>query len=206
MKRLPVVPTLVVALAVAAMIALGVWQLQRARWKERLLARYETNLTLPPTSFPKTGPVPEDAMFRKSQINCLRVAEWRTEGGRAANGRAGYRHIAACVTGAEGQGALIDMGVANDPKFKPAWSGGIVDGRVTTEPSQASLLGGLLGTAPVLRPMLVADRAGPGLTASAQPRTDDVPNNHRAYAVQWFVFAGIALAIYLIALRRRVFP
>jgi surfeit locus 1 family protein len=206
MKRLPVVATLVVTLAVAAMIALGVWQLQRAQWKERLLARYEANLRMPTTTFPRTGPVPEDAMFRKSQVNCLRVAEWRTEGGRAANGQAGYRHIAACATGAEGQGALIDMGVTKDPKFEPNWTGGIVDGRITTEPDHASLIAGLFGKAPVLRPMLVADRPAPGLAVSAPPRTDDVPNNHRAYAVQWFVFAGVALAIYLIALRRRVFP
>jgi surfeit locus 1 family protein len=206
MKPLTIIPTVVVALAVAAMIALGVWQLQRAQWKERLLARYEINLKLLPTTFPKTGPVPEDAMFRTSQVNCLRVTEWRTEGGRTANGQSGYRHIAACMTGAEGQGALVDLGVAKDPKFKPTWTGGIVDGRITTEPNHASLIAGLFGNAPVLRPMLVADRPAPGLIASAPPRTDDVPNNHRAYAVQWFIFAGIALAIYLIALRRRVFP
>jgi surfeit locus 1 family protein len=206
MKRLPVIPTLIVLVAVAAMVALGVWQLQRAQWKERLLARYATNLQLPPTTFPKTGPVPDDTMFRTSQVNCLRIAAWRTEGGQAASGRAGYRHIADCVTGAEGQGALVDMGVASDPAFKPQWTGGIVDGRITTEPDHASLIGKLSGNGPVLRPMLIAAKAAPGLAASAPPRTDDVPNNHRGYAVQWFLFASIALGIYMIALRRRVFP
>jgi surfeit locus 1 family protein len=200
MKRLP---TILVALAVAAMIGLGIWQLQRAAWKERLLAQYATNMRQPATVFPKTGPVPETAMFRLSQVNCLRVTEWRTEGGRAANGKAGYRHIAACTTGAEGQGALIDMGVTSDPKFKPGWTSGIANGRITTEPDHASLIGKLFGAGPVLRPMLVAATPASGLSASAPPRTDDVPNNHRAYAVQWFIFAGIALIIYFIALRRR---
>ena len=40
MRRLPLLPTLVVAGAVAVMIGLGIWQLQRAAWKERLLAEY----------------------------------------------------------------------------------------------------------------------------------------------------------------------
>jgi len=39
-KRLPVIPTIMVVLAVAAMIGLGIWQLQRAQWKEGLIARY----------------------------------------------------------------------------------------------------------------------------------------------------------------------
>ncbi len=30
-----------------------------------------------------------------------------------------------------------------------------------------------------------------------------MPNNHLAYAVQWFLFAAIAGAIYVLALRRR---
>ena len=38
-RRLPVIPTIVVAAAVAVMIGLGMWQLQRAKWKEGLLAR-----------------------------------------------------------------------------------------------------------------------------------------------------------------------
>ena len=203
MKRIPVMSTIIVTLAVAAMIGLGVWQLRRADWKEAKLARYAQNLTLPPTAFPTTGPVPEDAMFRKSQVNCLSVAEWRTEGGRTPTAQPGYRHIAQCVTGAEGQGALIDMGVAADPQFRPDWKGGIVDGLITTEPDHTSLIGKLFGKGQVLRPMLVADRPAPRLAASAPPRVDDIPNNHRAYAVQWFLFAAVALVIYVLALRKR---
>ena len=39
MRRVPVLPTLLVLGAVAIMIGLGVWQLHRLRWKEELLAR-----------------------------------------------------------------------------------------------------------------------------------------------------------------------
>lgn len=205
MKRLPIVPTMIVLMAVAAMIALGVWQLQRATWKEALIARYTANRNLPPMAYPPLGPVADDALFRKSRVTCLRVSAWRTEGGSTPSGQPGYRHIAECVTGAEGPGALIDMGVAADPKFVPVWKGGVVDGLITTEPNHASLLSGVFGTKRVLRPMLVADVPGPNMAASAPPSVDGISNNHLAYAVQWFIFAALALVIYGLALRRRGF-
>ena len=39
-RRLPILPTILVAAAVVVMIGLGVWQLSRAEWKERLIAQY----------------------------------------------------------------------------------------------------------------------------------------------------------------------
>jgi cytochrome oxidase assembly protein ShyY1 len=131
------------------------------------------------------------------------VSSWRTEGGRTPGGQAGYRHIASCVTGAEGPGALIDMGVSADPAQKLGWNGGIVDGLITTEPSHKSLIGRLFGRTMPLRAMLVADVPAPGLAASTPPDPSVIPNNHLAYAVQWFIFAGVALLIYVLALRRR---
>ena len=51
--RFPLLPTLLVAAAVATMIALGLWQLRRADEKEALQARYERNLALPPIALPR---------------------------------------------------------------------------------------------------------------------------------------------------------
>jgi surfeit locus 1 family protein len=50
---------------------------------------------------------------------------------------------------------------------------------------------------------LVAAEPGPGLAASAPPSPDSIPNNHLSYAIQWFLFAGIAGVIYILALRKR---
>src|SRR3546814_3309693 len=36
---------------------------------------------------------------------------------------------------------------------------------------------------------LVSDRAAAGLEPAQPPSLDDVPNNHFAYAIQWFLFA-----------------
>ena len=51
--------------------------------------------------------------------------------------------------------------------------------------------------------MIVSDTPAPGLKPTAQPNPADIPNNHFSYAVQWFLFAGVATIIYIIALRRR---
>lgn len=204
MKRLPLIPTIVVAIAIAVMIGLGVWQLQRASQKDALLALYNANLRQPAMAFPRTAPVPAEAMFRASSVMCVEVVGWRTSGGRAEDGTTGYRHIAQCRTGGgEGPGALVDMGVARDPKVKPVWSGGEVAGIITTEPDSTSLIGKLFGRARALAPMLVATTPAQGLQASARPSPENVPNNHIAYAGQWFFFALAAGVIYFLALRRR---
>lgn len=204
MKRPPpVIATIVVLIAAAMMVALGVWQLHRAKEKEALLAALSANIAKPPVAYREPGPVRPDMLFRKSSALCLSVTGWRVEGGRTPSGQPGYRHIAECRTGAEGPGLLADMGVSADPKFAPAWQGGPVDGIIASEPDHRSVLSLLSRRKIVLRPMLVADRPAPGLAASAPPSPAAIPNNHRAYAVQWFVFAGLALLIYGLALRRR---
>ena len=50
---------------------------------------------------------------------------------------------------------------------------------------------------------LVATEPVAGLRQSQPPALEDIPNNHLSYAVQWFLFAGIALVIFLLALRGR---
>lgn len=188
MKRLPLVPTIFVALAVAMMIALGVWQLQRARWKEGLLAQYAAAQNLPPVALPPVPDARNPPLFRRAAAMCLSVASWRAMAGRSAAGAPGWSHVAQCRTGIEGPGLAVDIGWSRDAE-NPAWRGGRVSGRLAPDRAQ------------IYR--LVADTPAPGLAASAPPSLDLIANNHRAYAVQWFVFAALALLIYALALRRR---
>lgn len=206
MRRLPVIATTVVALAVATMIALGVWQLDRLREKEAALTRYAANMTLPATAYPRSDPTDATYLFRRLSATCLRVVRWQVTGGRLADDRPGWRHIASCATGAEGPGLVVDMGVAADPAARPDWSGGPVEGIATWEPVSTSALGQWLGNTSPPRLMIVADTPAPGLAPSPRPDPAGVPNNHLAYAVQWFLFAGIAVIIYGLVLRRRLTP
>ena len=204
--RIPLIPTILVALAVLTMIGLGVWQFQRRAEKEAALALAAANPGRPAVTFPKLPPVDPAILFRPSSLFCLRVVGWQVEAGRAADGSTGYRHIAQCATGAEGPGALVAIGVGQKPDDKPNWTGGQVSGWISQEPDHRALLTRIGGRQAPLRPMLIAREAPAGLKAAAPPSTADVPNNHLAYAVQWFFFAAVAVAIYILALRRRNAP
>jgi cytochrome oxidase assembly protein ShyY1 len=92
---------------------------------------------------------------------------------------------------------------ALDPKFRSTWTGGVARGTIATEPDHNSLVARLLGRGDVLLPMLVSSEAAPGLQPSARPTPDSVPNTHAWYALQWFLFAGLAALIYVLALKRR---
>lgn len=199
--KLPLVPTIVVAVAVAAMVALGVWQLDRKAQKEAAIAQFAANISLPPRPFPATG-IGDAALFRKSSILCARVTGWRSESGRSATGMRGWRLIADCATGSEGLSIPVQLGVAKDAAARPAWTGGRVAGFISHAPDHRSLIAGLFDHRPK-RLMLVAATPPAGLAPNPGPDLSAVPNNHVAYAVQWFAFAAIAAIIYLLALRRR---
>jgi surfeit locus 1 family protein len=189
-RRLPVIPTIVVVAAAALMIGLGVWQLQRAKWKEGLLARYAAAEKLPPIAFP-TVPL-RDAqlpLFRHATGVCLRVVGQRAAVGENMAGEPGYAHIVDCTTGAEGPGMSVEVGWSKNPNAKVNWSGGPVSG--------------VIGPDRRTRMRLVAASAPPGLEPSAPPSIASIPNNHRSYALQWFAFAAIALLIYGLAVRGR---
>jgi cytochrome oxidase assembly protein ShyY1 len=203
MRRLvPIVPTIIVALAVLLMVRLGFWQLHRLHEKEALLARYAANAAKPPLPVAALFPIPDDALYRRSSAYCLNVVKWQAEAGRAVDGTSGWRHIASCRTGAEGPGIVVDVGVSAD-STAPVWNGGPVSGRLTQAPNSQPLVARLLGKPIVSSPMIVSDKAAPGLKPTAQPNPSDIPNNHLAYAVQWFLFAGVALIIYGILLWQR---
>lgn len=201
MRRLPVIPTIIVALAVATMIALGIWQLQRARWKEALLADYGRAMAMPAVDLDPLlasgRPLPE-LSFRRALVTCdARDAAVAAQAGRNAADVAGQAYYIPCRPGASGEaGRLrINAGWAERPDAARRLTlSGIVAGR----------LGAVGADGPIT--LVAATPAAPLATASAPPDLAAIPNNHRSYAVQWFAFALTAAVIYLLALRRRKAP
>jgi cytochrome oxidase assembly protein ShyY1 len=190
-RKLPLLPTLVVAVAVAMLIALGFWQLRRAGEKEALLAQYRAAQNLPPISFP-TSPIGSDRLplFRYSTGVCLRPVSKRSTAGENRHGEPGYVMIVDCSTGAEGPGMSVELGWSKNPNVVVKWPGGPVSGIIAPDRKT--------------RMRLVAATSPPGLEPSAPPSIDQIPNNHRSYAVQWFLFALIAAVIYALALRKKL--
>jgi surfeit locus 1 family protein len=202
MKRFPVIATILVGLAIATMIALGIWQLERRGEKEALLAQLAANQHLAPIAFPAI-PVGDELLFRRASVFCLMPVAWQSRGGRDALGNPGWRQIASCSTGAEGPGVMVQIGIALTADAKPAWRGGKVSGYISHAPSDVPMIVAAFSHAPKTL-MLVADPPLAGLAANPSADLSSVPNNHLAYAVQWFLFALVAGVIYAIALWRRL--
>lgn len=182
--RVPFLPTIIVILAAATMVALGVWQLGRADEKAALLASYEAaGESAALVEFPLAGDG-SDLLFRRSALNCMRVTRSEPVAGTAANGAKGWAMRVTCVTG-NGTQVLVDLGFTRDLSM-PEWSGGPVVGVIAPGPR------------------LVADPPAANLYPLAKPDPGDLPNNHLSYAVQWFIFAATALVIYTIAVRARM--
>jgi cytochrome oxidase assembly protein ShyY1 len=195
-RRLPIIPTVIVTAAVAVMIALGVWQLQRASWKERMLAELGAAQSLPAIDLDRliAEGRGEPVAFRKAIVTCRSgelTAALRV--GRNLRGTTGYSYFLPCRPGAAGlAGRLqVNAGWSQSPNGSLRLT---MDAPVT----------GTIGTAEEDGPIILTSDAPIGpLQASAPPSVDEIPNNHMAYAFQWFFFAGTAALIYLLALRRR---
>ncbi|HEV2818754.1 MAG TPA: SURF1 family cytochrome oxidase biogenesis protein [Allosphingosinicella sp.] len=197
MRRLPIVPTLIVALAVATMIGLGVWQLQRARWKEGLLAQYAAAQAMPAVDL---DPLLDGRArlpplsFRRALVTChADNAAPEIRAGRSAAGAPGQAYYLPCRPGAAGLAGRLRVNAGWAPRPDAVR-------RLSLEGLVAGRLGAVGEDGPVI---LTAAGAAPPLVPSRPPGLDTIPNNHRLYALQWFFFAAAAFVIYLLALRGR---
>ena len=196
MKRLPILATLVVLVAVATMVGLGLWQIGRAEEKEAAIARIAQNVRA--SAIPVTRDLDLGAnLLRPATVRCGGTSPTRLAGA----GKYGFRVITECDAGL-GQPLAVQLGTVRLPTQPASWTGGEVRGYLAQAPDNRSLLRQLFDHRPVGM-MVVADPPLGGLAANPSAGLDDIPNNHRSYAVQWFSFAAIALVIYALALRRR---
>ena len=109
--RLPLWPTLFVALAVPVMLGLGVWQLQRAQWKAALLAHLAAAEAQPRLELGDAR-LHDGLGFRAVSVwvDCPAQSA-RARAGRSRSGAAGYVMIIACRTG-QGEPLLVNAGWA----------------------------------------------------------------------------------------------
>lgn len=200
-KRIPIIPTLLVLAAVAVMMRLGFWQLDRMEQKEAMLAQYTASQA--DSSYFPYGKLPADgsAAFRRVAVWCSSVEPATMQAGRNAQGEVGWVQLVRCSIGGDWPNSPIKQ---PDVVYQPAdvalgW---------TREPRLAEWQGGKVeGIAAPYGPLgyrIIADPPLAGLEANARPDPNNIPNNHLSYAVQWFLFALTALVIYGIALRKRL--
>lgn len=184
LRRLPIVATVLVLASVITMVWLGVWQLDRMGQKNALLERYTT---IAPDAaviaYPQTEAALEEMLYRRIATQCETVSGISSMAGTNRAGAKGWAHLASCAL-SSGAKADVALGWTRTPAA-PEWAGGAVTG--------------------ILAPggRIVADPPLAGLAPLIAPDPADLPNNHLAYAGQWFLFALTALVIYGLALRRK---
>ena len=194
----------------AVLVSLGFWQLARLDWKESLLAEMDARLAAEPVHLP-AAPTPGTDRFTAIRVTGRVEAPGIAVFGTWRGAGAGYRIINPLRTDA-GRVVLLDRGVAAAPDAAAR----IPEERIAVEghldwpegpAAPPSEPGGTWTTRNVdalaealdAEPVLVVARATSDPVGAVPPvaiETAGIPNNHLAYAVQWFglalVWAGMA--------------
>jgi surfeit locus 1 family protein len=232
-RGFPVGLTIATVIAMAILIALGVWQLQRLKWKEGLLAHIAALQSAP------ARPVEPvlDALSQGRDVDFTRVAASCPGLGAAPfvemygiiQGQAGARLISACeVASARYRTVLVDRGFVPDtvsarPAVDPAAKAPMTVTGVLRRPERGNLF------TPANRPerWYLRDADGMARQLHAQtpapyflmvetvtnpefkalvpaPLPTDIPNRHFEYALTWFGLAGALAGVYGAAVFKRM--
>ncbi|WP_395942693.1 SURF1 family protein [Brevundimonas sp.] len=226
MRRFPWILTLLTAAALVLLVGLGVWQVERLKWKEGLIAAADAAAAEPPVPLDQLRGE-GDLEFRKALIVCpgLATAAY-VELQSIHDGEAGVRLISACRPVDADFSLLIDRGFIADgvtarPRvvestlplvlvgefrsFDPPGSmspppmNGRFYARDTAAMAKALKVTGTVRPEAVFAITAINPEL-PQLRASAPPAA--FSNNHFGYALTWFGLA-IALAGFYVALLRR---
>ena len=202
-------------LAIALLLSLGVWQLQRLQWKTALIERVEAGLLAPPVSAP--GPadwatVSFDAEYRRVEVQG-RYLPGDDILVKAVTARGSGFWVMSAFETAEGWRLFINRGFVPDDRKSPAdrprpdgeqdvtgllrltQPGGAflrdndpVDGRWFSRDTLA--MAETLKLGGVAPYFIDADASGNGLPVGGLTVVS-FPNRHFGYAMTWFGLAGV---------------
>ena len=212
MRRFPWILTLLTVAALVLLVGLGVWQVERLKWKEGLIAAAEAAAAKPPEPLDQVL-ADGDLEFRKALIVCpgLATAPY-VELQSIHEGQAGVRLISACKPAGAAFSLLIDRGFVADgvsAEFRrfdppggltPAPANGRFYARDTAAMAQALKVQGSVRPEAVFA-VTQTNPEFAALTPSAPPAA--FSNNHFGYALTWFGLAIALLGFYVALLRRR---
>ena len=231
MKRFPWILTVLTAAALAALLSLGVWQVQRLKWKEGLIDTAAAAAARPPA--PLADVLADvssggDVEFRKAIIVCpgLATAAY-VELQSIHDGEAGVRLISACRPPEGDQTLLVDRGFVADtvsarPRVLASTLPTVFVGELRRTPAPSAMapplannrfyardnaaMAQVLGASGPVSPLTVfattaTNPEWAALRPSAPPAA--FSNNHLGYALTWFGLAIALIGFYVALLRRR---
>lgn len=212
------VPTLITLFLLAVLVGLGTWQVQRAAWKENLLATMGTRRLEAPINLTTTKTINTDLNYR-SAIAEGRFAHDKTLYLQAISqtGEGGY-NILTPLKLHDGQWLLVNRGfVPYDKKqaaalpknkirivgvlrspAKPGWM------RPANQPAtnvwyslDLSAMAKAAGI-PTFMPYVLEAAASPqaGVYPIGGQTRFELPNNHAGYALTWYSLAIVLLVVY----------
>jgi surfeit locus 1 family protein len=226
-------PTLVTLLLLPLLIGLGLWQLERAAWKQDLIAAHAERSRRPPQTLAALLASGEELPYYRATARGRYDLEHQLLlDNRAEQGRAGY-HVLTPLRLAGGGTVLVNRGwvpVGNDRAQLPALPGPegaiTVNAMVTLPPEKVFRLGAEEEVHPgwpqvvqqielpaleqrldtTLQPviLLLDPDVDGGFVRSWRPVYGISPDRHRAYALQWFTLALVLLLIYIGVNTRRL--
>jgi surfeit locus 1 family protein len=233
-RGFPVGLTIAVATALAILVGLGTWQLQRLHWKQGVLARIAALQAAPAQPI---GPLLDklaegsDADFTRVTATCPGLASAPfLELYFVRDGQAGSRLISACkVASARYATVLVDRGFVADtisarplvaesgapvevtgvlraPEHGNAFSPPNTPGRwyVRDAPAMAAAL---KAAQPAPLFLMAETSSNPEWKALVPaPLPSEIPNRHLEYALTWYGLAGALLGVYAAMLFRRRKP
>jgi len=169
-----------------------------------LLASYQAAAGAPTLDGIAEGAMVDTLAFRRAHLFCIVATPASQLGGASRTGGPGFRNVVGCRL-ADGRMILADIGwspINGRPVFPVIGQGIEANGRLIPDEPLAGRVfpHGRAGLLPVL---IVMETPVAGFQPSIAPSIADIPNNHRAYAAQWFLFATIAMIIFVLAVRRR---
>ncbi len=215
--------TLFTIAAVALLLALGTWQMQRLEWKRGLIERLQERAGAEPAPLPASIDDPAAWEFRPVTVTGRFLHDRAMLAtARPRQGRVGYEVVtplvrvdgppvlvnrgfvpldarAAAASGPEGE--VVVQGVVRIPAppgtFQPDNRPGAEAWAWIDIPAMAAA-GGLPGAAPVVVEQIPTG----GLPEGIEPRVD-LPNNHLQYAFTWYALAATLVVVFLLSQRRR---
>lgn len=222
--RFPWGLTIVCGLALAVLLALGAWQVQRMQWKQGLIARAEAAEKMPVA--PLAEAFPQE--FRRVSVSCRGLASAPfVEVRSVRDGAPGVRLISTCHAEKFAFPILIDRGFVADavsarPPVVASDADTAIEGQLREIPSVGMMtpgpegrtfyaldpqpMGRLLGESSVIPPLVIyattsSNPEWPDLRPSAPPAA--FSNNHLGYALTWFGLALALVGFYIALLRRK---
>ncbi len=222
-------PTLIALPALAALLALGTWQLERLAWKRALIAERDAALAAAPQSLPAGAA--ERAALDYTRVRARGTFVHERElylVGRARAGVGGV-HVLTPLHLDDGTGAVvIDRGFVPEANRAPATrTAGQITGPVTIEgsarrPGRRNLftpdnrpeanewywldrdaMGAAVGLNLLSVVIVAGTAANPGGLPVGTELRSDLRNDHLGYALTWYGLAAALVVIYVVFHLRR---